>query len=182
MAYSTLKKFLNLDKNTYFCGYFVTNPILLFIIVILLPIYFVPQLITKYLFYCTVCRPVLCTWCIGPERWLCHSPLPCGGIFFFLALPISLNPLAPLGLGPTGPFLKVAFTVCHYILQLLLCFRTRIQWAKDHKVIGNNKKYRISKKGALRIADVTYVDSGVYTCIGKCKTADVSNVRLHCEY
>lgn len=48
-------------------------------------------------------------------------------------------------------------------------FRTRIQWAKDHKVIGNSKKYRISKKGALRIADVIYIDSGVYTCIGEKK-------------
>ncbi|XP_054277879.1 protein madd-4-like [Macrosteles quadrilineatus] len=52
--------------------------------------------------------------------------------------------------------------------------RTRIQWAKDHKVIGNNKKYRISKKGALRIADVTYVDSGVYTCIAGRSSADVA--------
>nr|CAD7424513.1 unnamed protein product [Timema monikensis] len=43
--------------------------------------------------------------------------------------------------------------------------RTKIQWAKDHNYISNSKKYKISKKGALRIQDVTHRDSGIYTCV-----------------
>jgi Immunoglobulin I-set domain len=39
-------------------------------------------------------------------------------------------------------------------------------WRKDQKVLRNSKKYSISKKGALRIQDVGYSDSGMYTCLG----------------
>lgn len=40
-------------------------------------------------------------------------------------------------------------------------------WRKDQKVLRNSKKYSISKKGALRIQDVGYSDSGMYTCLGE---------------
>ena len=53
-------------------------------------------------------------------------------------------------------------------------FRSRILWAKDHKYISNSKKYRISKKGALKINNVTYRDSGVYACIANRSTADIT--------
>ncbi|XP_046398762.1 ADAMTS-like protein 1 isoform X4 [Ischnura elegans] len=52
--------------------------------------------------------------------------------------------------------------------------RTKILWAKDHKFLNSSKKYRISKKGALRIQDVVYRDSGVYTCVAGRSSADLS--------
>ncbi|XP_071450701.1 protein madd-4-like isoform X3 [Hetaerina americana] len=52
--------------------------------------------------------------------------------------------------------------------------RTKILWAKDHKYINSSKKYKISKKGALRIQDVVYRDSGVYTCVAGRSSADLS--------
>jgi len=42
-------------------------------------------------------------------------------------------------------------------------------WRKDQKVLRNSKKYSISKKGALRIQDVGYSDSGMYTCLGEAR-------------
>ncbi|CAG2062596.1 unnamed protein product, partial [Timema podura] len=51
--------------------------------------------------------------------------------------------------------------------------RTKIQWAKDHNYISNSKKYKISKKGALRIQDVTHRDSGIYTCVAGLSTANL---------
>lgn len=38
--------------------------------------------------------------------------------------------------------------------------RTKIQWSRDRKVLRKSKKFKISKKGALRILDVTYRDQG----------------------
>lgn len=52
--------------------------------------------------------------------------------------------------------------------------RSKIQWAKDHKYIQSSKKFRISKKGALKINNVTYRDSGVYACIASRSTADIT--------
>jgi len=49
----------------------------------------------------------------------------------------------------------------------LIGFRTRILWRKDQKALKNSKKYSISKKGALRIQEVVYSDSGIYTCLGR---------------
>ncbi|XP_021917210.1 ADAMTS-like protein 1 [Zootermopsis nevadensis] len=51
--------------------------------------------------------------------------------------------------------------------------RTKIQWAKDHNFISNSKKYKISKKGALRIQDVTQRDGGTYTCLAGQSSADL---------
>ncbi|XP_033608182.1 protein madd-4 isoform X5 [Cryptotermes secundus] len=51
--------------------------------------------------------------------------------------------------------------------------RTKIQWAKDHNFISNSKKYKISKKGALRIQDVTHRDGGIYTCLAGQSSADL---------
>lgn len=52
--------------------------------------------------------------------------------------------------------------------------RTRIQWAKDHNYLTKSKKFKISKKGALRIQNLTYRDSGIYTCIAGRSSADLS--------
>ncbi|KAJ9595135.1 hypothetical protein L9F63_013575, partial [Diploptera punctata] len=51
--------------------------------------------------------------------------------------------------------------------------RTKIQWAKDNNFISNSKKYKISKKGALRIQDVTHRDAGTYTCVAGRSSADL---------
>lgn len=42
--------------------------------------------------------------------------------------------------------------------------RTKIKWSKDHNYLPKTRKYKVSKKGALRILDVTFKDGGVYTC------------------
>lgn len=52
--------------------------------------------------------------------------------------------------------------------------RTKIQWVKDHNYLGKSKKFKISKKGALRIQNLTYRDSGVYTCIAGRSSADLN--------
>lgn len=52
--------------------------------------------------------------------------------------------------------------------------RSRIKWAKDHKYLENSKKFRISKKGALKVNDVSFRDGGVYTCIAARSTADIT--------
>lgn len=39
---------------------------------------------------------------------------------------------------------------------------------KDHTYLVKSQKYELNKKGMLRIKDVTYSDSGVYSCIGTC--------------
>ncbi|XP_068083512.1 protein madd-4 [Anabrus simplex] len=51
--------------------------------------------------------------------------------------------------------------------------RTKILWEKNNTQIVNSKKYRISKKGALRIQDVNYADNGKYTCIAGQSRADL---------
>lgn len=38
--------------------------------------------------------------------------------------------------------------------------RTKILWSRDRKTLRKSKKFKISKKGALRILDVTYRDQG----------------------
>lgn len=38
--------------------------------------------------------------------------------------------------------------------------RTKILWSRDRKTLRKSKKIKISKKGALRILDVTYRDQG----------------------
>ncbi|GBP79725.1 Protein madd-4 [Eumeta japonica] len=53
--------------------------------------------------------------------------------------------------------------------------RTRIQWAKDHQIISKSKKYKISKKGALRITSLSLRDHhGVYTCVAGRSSANLT--------
>lgn len=40
-------------------------------------------------------------------------------------------------------------------------------WIKDKKELRKSRKYKITRKGALKINDITSSDSGVYACIGK---------------
>lgn len=42
--------------------------------------------------------------------------------------------------------------------------RTKIRWSKNSKFLAKTRNVKLSKKGALRILDVTYRDSGVYAC------------------
>ncbi|XP_039752542.1 protein madd-4 isoform X1 [Pararge aegeria] len=54
--------------------------------------------------------------------------------------------------------------------------RTKIQWAKDHQIISKSKKYKISKKGALRITSLSLRDHGVYTCVAGRSSANLTLV------
>lgn len=51
--------------------------------------------------------------------------------------------------------------------------RTKIRWSKDHNYLPKSRKYKVSKKGALRILDVTFKDGGVYTCHAGLSVADI---------
>lgn len=52
--------------------------------------------------------------------------------------------------------------------------RTKIKWSKDHNFLPKSRKYKVSKKGALRILDVTFKDAGVYTCHAGMSVADIT--------
>ncbi|XP_018340238.1 PREDICTED: ADAMTS-like protein 3 [Trachymyrmex septentrionalis] len=43
--------------------------------------------------------------------------------------------------------------------------KAQIVWTKDNKEIRKSRKYKISRKGALKIIDIGSSDSGVYGCI-----------------
>ncbi|XP_043281703.1 protein madd-4 [Venturia canescens] len=43
--------------------------------------------------------------------------------------------------------------------------RNQIEWTKNGVELTKSKKYKISRKGALRIMDITYTDDGTYACI-----------------
>lgn len=65
-------------------------------------------------------------------------------------------------------FLQFQFT-SFYSLFVVVYFsrfnRTKIRWSKNAKFLGKTKKnVKLSRKGALRILDVSYRDSGVYAC------------------
>lgn len=51
--------------------------------------------------------------------------------------------------------------------------RTKIKWSKDHNFLAKSRKFKISKKGALRILDATFKDAGVYTCHAGLSVADL---------
>ncbi|XP_058819345.1 protein madd-4 isoform X1 [Topomyia yanbarensis] len=51
--------------------------------------------------------------------------------------------------------------------------RTKIKWSKDQTPLVKSKKIKISKKGALRILDVTFREAGVYTCHAGLSHADL---------
>ncbi|KAF3423167.1 hypothetical protein E2986_06800 [Frieseomelitta varia] len=43
--------------------------------------------------------------------------------------------------------------------------KAQIAWTKDNKELRKSRKYKISRKGALKINDITSTDTGVYACI-----------------
>ncbi|XP_072391161.1 protein madd-4 isoform X2 [Diabrotica undecimpunctata] len=51
--------------------------------------------------------------------------------------------------------------------------RTKIEWMKDKNFLPKNKKYKTSKKGALRVSNLTLRDSGLYTCLAAKSTANI---------
>ncbi|CAB0034632.1 unnamed protein product [Trichogramma brassicae] len=42
--------------------------------------------------------------------------------------------------------------------------KAHIVWRKDHEELRKSRKYKINKKGALKIVDINFSDSGVYSC------------------
>uniref|UniRef100_A0A0A1X5L4 ADAMTS-like protein 1 n=1 Tax=Zeugodacus cucurbitae TaxID=28588 RepID=A0A0A1X5L4_ZEUCU len=52
--------------------------------------------------------------------------------------------------------------------------RTKIKWSKDHKPLARSRKFKISKKGALRILDITFRDAGVYSCHAGHSSAEIT--------
>ncbi|KAH8375094.1 hypothetical protein KR093_008247, partial [Drosophila rubida] len=51
--------------------------------------------------------------------------------------------------------------------------RTKIKWSKDHKPLTRSRKFKVSKKGALRILDITFRDAGVYSCHAGLSAAEI---------
>ncbi|XP_015837335.1 protein madd-4 isoform X3 [Tribolium castaneum] len=51
--------------------------------------------------------------------------------------------------------------------------RTKIQWVKDKNFLPKSKKYKTSKKGALRVQNLTLRDSGRYTCVAGRSSASI---------
>ncbi|XP_060665273.1 LOW QUALITY PROTEIN: protein madd-4 [Drosophila nasuta] len=51
--------------------------------------------------------------------------------------------------------------------------RTKIKWSKDHKPLTRSRKFKVSKKGALRILDITFRDAGVYSCHAGLSSAEI---------
>ncbi|KAJ3649041.1 hypothetical protein Zmor_020803 [Zophobas morio] len=51
--------------------------------------------------------------------------------------------------------------------------RTKIQWVKDKQFLPKSKKFKTSKKGALRVQNLTFRDSGRYTCIAGRSSAGI---------
>ncbi|XP_076245168.1 ADAMTS-like no long nerve cord isoform X2 [Calliopsis andreniformis] len=43
--------------------------------------------------------------------------------------------------------------------------KAQIIWTKDNKELRKSRKYKISRKGALKINDITVSDGGIYACI-----------------
>ncbi|XP_055908761.1 protein madd-4-like isoform X5 [Eupeodes corollae] len=52
--------------------------------------------------------------------------------------------------------------------------RTKIRWTKDHKPLAKSRKFKVSKKGALRVLDITFRDAGVYSCHAGLSTAEIN--------
>lgn len=51
--------------------------------------------------------------------------------------------------------------------------KTLILWYKDNEKLQSSKKFKISRKGALRIRKITVQDSGIYSCIAGTSKADI---------
>ncbi|XP_020298368.1 ADAMTS-like protein 1 isoform X2 [Pseudomyrmex gracilis] len=50
--------------------------------------------------------------------------------------------------------------------------KAQITWKKDKKEIRKSRKYKISRKGALKIIDITTADAGIYACIAGTSQAE----------
>lgn len=52
--------------------------------------------------------------------------------------------------------------------------RTKIRWTKDHRPLARTRKFKVSRKAALRILDITFRDAGVYSCHAGLSTAEIN--------
>ncbi|XP_075149277.1 ADAMTS-like protein 1 isoform X2 [Haematobia irritans] len=52
--------------------------------------------------------------------------------------------------------------------------RTKIKWNLDNKPLEKSRKYKMSKKGALHIANITFRDAGVYSCHAGPSSAEIT--------
>ncbi|XP_043498775.1 protein madd-4 isoform X2 [Polistes fuscatus] len=50
--------------------------------------------------------------------------------------------------------------------------KAQIIWMKDDKELRRTRKYKINKKGALKITDINTSDSGVYACVASLSRAE----------
>lgn len=51
--------------------------------------------------------------------------------------------------------------------------RTKIRWSRNDLFLGKSKKFKVSKKGALRILDIAYRDAGLFACHAGLSKADI---------
>ncbi|VEN56102.1 unnamed protein product [Callosobruchus maculatus] len=52
--------------------------------------------------------------------------------------------------------------------------RAKIQWLKDKSNLPRAKKYKVSKKGALRVSNLGFKDGGLYTCVAGKSSANIA--------
>ncbi|XP_030765001.1 protein madd-4-like, partial [Sitophilus oryzae] len=52
--------------------------------------------------------------------------------------------------------------------------KSKIQWKKDNNFLPQSRKYKSSKKGALRVHNLTLRDSGTYSCTAGKSSANIS--------
>ncbi|KAK2582675.1 hypothetical protein KPH14_004950 [Odynerus spinipes] len=63
------------------------------------------------------------------------------------------------------PFIKIRCPVKKFD-------KAQIIWTKDGKELRRTRKYKINKKGALKIMDITTSDNGVYACVASLSHAE----------
>lgn len=51
--------------------------------------------------------------------------------------------------------------------------RTKIRWSRNDSFLGKSKKFKVSKKGALRILDIAYRDAGLFACHAGLSKAEI---------
>jgi hypothetical protein len=62
----------------------------------------------------------------------------------------------------------------------LFTYRAHIIWRKDDEELRKSRKHKINKKGALKIVDINFSDSGIYSCWGKYKLCIISFLKIQC--
>lgn len=61
----------------------------------------------------------------------------------------------------------------HFINSCSRFNRTKIRWSKNSKFLAKTRNVKLSKKGALRVLDVSYRDAGIYGCHAGFSTSEL---------